>query len=175
MRVQTFTKSDSFCAVHDIWNGVYELRYQRKHLCYFQEIQQRSNWVKVIDCNWLLEKSLSKDNSVNLRSRVTTDELSFIMNALPVCPDSLAAGRSGCTEPSEKRKPIDIVTATTQAEPTENGTLKNTFGKQNNQRQSSRDFFLTQTTKNTQQKRCRDERPGHQYFRTTWPGSCTTG
>ena len=32
---------------------------------------------------------------------------------------------SGCTEPSEKRKPIRIDTATTQAEPTENGSLKN--------------------------------------------------
>ena len=31
---------------------------------------------------------------------------------------------SGCTEPSEKRKPIRIDTTTTQAEPKENGTLK---------------------------------------------------
>ena len=31
---------------------------------------------------------------------------------------------SRCTEPSEKRKPIHIDTATTQAEPTENGTLQ---------------------------------------------------
>ena len=41
--VSSFTKSYSFYDTHDILNDVNELRYQRKHLYYFQEIQQRSN------------------------------------------------------------------------------------------------------------------------------------
>jgi hypothetical protein len=41
--VSNFTKSYSFYDTHSILNDVNELRYQRKRLYYFQEIQQRSN------------------------------------------------------------------------------------------------------------------------------------
>ena len=43
LRASNFTKSYSFYDTHNILNDVNELRYQRKHLYYFQEIQQRSN------------------------------------------------------------------------------------------------------------------------------------
>ena len=44
MRVLKCTKSYSFnIDTHNILKDVNELRYQRRHLYYFQEIQQRSN------------------------------------------------------------------------------------------------------------------------------------
>jgi hypothetical protein len=43
LRASNFTKSYSFYDTHNILNAVNELRYQRKHLYYFQEIQQRSS------------------------------------------------------------------------------------------------------------------------------------
>jgi hypothetical protein len=43
LRGRAKTKSYSFYDTHNIMDNVNELRYQRKHLYYFREIQQRSN------------------------------------------------------------------------------------------------------------------------------------
>ena len=52
MRVSNFTKSYSFYDTHNNLNDVNELRYQRKHLYYFQEIQtEKSNKELLKSCN----------------------------------------------------------------------------------------------------------------------------